>query len=250
MNLLVVSSLTGYLKINWSKAEFIPSDEFFGDTQGFYDWLLTSAEGGSALTWFHPSFSVDVPRPETITVPSPSQSQRAASPLPTKLEAGSTRNKYNSFQRHYDHRILGITSDRIADAHTGNRQTRQTDDPQSVAFGAPVGLRPPLRFPGAGSGRRAYRRCGGGVELRPGIFEVVDSDLKSGSSGSTFGSFACKFFPAPRELRQGPAPARSCRRPMLKAVFQQEICTAPTWFATTRVQVEAAVSRTFRTCVP
>jgi len=93
-----------------SVVEIESRDEFFSDTEGFYDGLLTSAEGGSALTLFYPSFSVVVPRPETFTVP-------LAFPIAPGGESFSDfigswidiKKKDNSFQRYYDHWILGVT---------------------------------------------------------------------------------------------------------------------------------------------
>jgi len=84
--------------------------EFFEDTEGFFDGMLTSAEGGSALTLLNPSFSVVVPRPLTITVPVAFPIAKGGDSLSDYIGSWiDIKKKDNSFQRYYDHWILGIT---------------------------------------------------------------------------------------------------------------------------------------------
>jgi hypothetical protein len=91
---------------NASVVEIESRDEFFNDTAGFYDGLLTSAEGGSALTLLYPSFSVVVPRPSTTAVPIAPGGETFSEYFRTWIEI---KKKSNSFQRYYDHWIRCVT---------------------------------------------------------------------------------------------------------------------------------------------
>ena len=87
-------------------------DSLFNDDSAFYDAVLVSAEGGSAMTLLHPEFSVVVPRPGTFSVPlgyavSP-DNRRFADFLGGWIEI---KKKEGDFQRYYDHWILGQSSE-------------------------------------------------------------------------------------------------------------------------------------------
>ena len=70
---------------------------------------LPCAEGGSALTLLNPSFSVVVPRPETITVPVAFPIARGGESFADYIGSWiDIKKKNNSFQRYYDHWILGV----------------------------------------------------------------------------------------------------------------------------------------------
>ena len=83
-------------------------DSLFDDDVGFYDAVLVSAEGGSALTLLYPEFSVVVPRPGTFSVPLgyalAKESRQFADFLNGWMDI---KKKEGDFQRYYDHGILG-----------------------------------------------------------------------------------------------------------------------------------------------
>ncbi len=87
-------------------------ETFLHDDTDFYDALLVGAEQGSALTLFNPSYSVVVPRPDTISVPlayGVAQDQRDfADFLSSWIEL---KKKENIFERYYNHWILGETQE-------------------------------------------------------------------------------------------------------------------------------------------
>lgn len=118
LTLAVVKSHITQEFFNWLVKEFPKAsveeiesrDEFFADTQEFYDGLLTSAEGGSALTLFHPSYSVVVPRSETFTVPIAFPIAQGGESFANHIGSWiDIKKKDKSFQRYYDHWILGTT---------------------------------------------------------------------------------------------------------------------------------------------
>ena len=83
-------------------------DALFDDDTDFYDAVLVSAEGGSALTLLHPEFSVVVPRPGTFTAPlsfaMAKNSQQFAGFFSAWMDL---KKKEGDFQRYYDYWILG-----------------------------------------------------------------------------------------------------------------------------------------------
>ncbi len=86
-------------------------DSLFDDDTDFYDAVLVSAEGGSALTLLHPEFSVVVPRPGTFTAPRSFALSRNSQQFAEFFSAWmDIKKKEGDFQRYYDYWILGKSS--------------------------------------------------------------------------------------------------------------------------------------------
>jgi len=86
-------------------------DSLFEDDSEFYDAVLVSAEGGSALTLLHPEFSVVVPRPGTFSAPLGYALAKQSSEFADFLGGWmDLKEKEGDFTRYYDHWILGKAS--------------------------------------------------------------------------------------------------------------------------------------------
>ncbi len=83
-------------------------DSLFDDSSDFYDAVLVSAEGGSALTLLHPEFSVVVPRPGTFSVPLGFAISRQQREFGDFLAGWlDLKDKEGDFERFYDRWIRG-----------------------------------------------------------------------------------------------------------------------------------------------
>ncbi len=83
-------------------------EEFFSDDSHFYDGMLMAAERAAALTLLNPSYSVMVPRPGTIAIPMAYAVAKGEQELADFLSRWiEIKKKEKTFQRYYDHWILG-----------------------------------------------------------------------------------------------------------------------------------------------
>ncbi len=102
------------LRHGFPLAEIVVIDmeqDFFEAEKGTFDALVSTAEGGSAWTLLYPSFTVVVPRPLKLSVPLAypvaRKDQEFADFVSTWIEL---KKKDGTFQRFYDHWILGLTA--------------------------------------------------------------------------------------------------------------------------------------------